>query len=1435
MTIVAERIGSSKKASLLRQMESTDIRCAIVAASSIHVAFCEFFWTDLKSIFVLRSSSPSTQTSSSITLAWCTLNNSVHFLTPIVEDMQTDSAEGAFNMNMVGTRIENMNVVGADGVCVSQTNHRNDITSFAGISTTVSGLRIMNVSSQPVEVKKASSLFSQRMIGCAIWGSNNHLSGSALRDMNGGGSFLCSNSSFDWCHTTSAERPSFASQSSPTIASHSPTLKIPNQAEPGDDPDDPYTGKSYDGVDRFITQNVPITFTRCEFTNMKYTVTSSSEMFAGGSAIFLNSSSNPASIVSCSFSNCSVISMWTVYGGCVFLYKLTTSTNTVHNCSFADWYPSNDAYSNQKGGGIGTYGTSAPLQITNTNFTLSGDTTNTNNGGFFSSCSSAYVGQSTTITDCRFIGDAKTTGLVMNFDTSSSSTGTLSVTDSQILNTNCQLAHKALIFESSSGFTRTDITNTAIRFSYASSDTRPFLFVDCQLDNCSVSSNSLMMFLISGTSFTGKPTDTSTSIIQLSSSSHVVIHKCDFTDCSPGSTSLSLITSNTARSLVVDTCSFTRCSGGSSIVYVEKAYSFIYFCSFTNVTGLNSSVLTFYSNHANFFESCRFDLEETKNVDIYVPTSQFTYLNDTVVTGCTSNRQMYFGTYNERKELTTVKVVTAEAEKNEMRVGTWSTESEEDPQQQIPTFSSLSDAFATLQPSSPPTNIITLSDGNFTENAHLEVSQLVEIVGAGSTIDDSHSTQLTTKGIISKSTGKLTLRSLRLMPSSPSSVLASSEDSGIVILLNVIVEDISEHSTPLFKFTAGSSEIRHSFFKNIESTDSLIRVLGTSSLTITNTLFLTITRTSTAPIAAETTQCASCIEGKTSGAVKLMYCRFGACTTNGRAGAIDLDQNDENSAVEISYCYFDRNSGGTDVPDAVRGDDVVLKSFDDSSILLDFSTIQSFPSLFSFLINSEHPVVPPPALLSMSNTGVDDPLTWSYSYGRISKSLIEKHSLQFLLESRFRNNIKTELKTDFSYNETMTPFVFQNSTVFAFDELTTPAFTCDKDSSLELINTVLKLTNPTLTYPFVDATGPSVYVSSQSFFQPITLDNTPFVRLNRSEKDADLVYQSTAPRLEAPLTAPFISTAKGAFLHIEDGTVHFQQDKYNSSSDEQGGLFSCSAKQGGVFFSQESSVNMNGGTFSNCEADEGGIAYLFSSSLLIESTTLVSNSAKRGGVFFIDFGNDSPSSVISKNTVCYTNNTAHDEDENGVDWGKGGAIFVTGTTTSKTPLVLTDSRFEENTATFGNDVFVEESVVGETGPDRLSGCVGESYSRFPHLEIENHNLEDDELHRISNFIPYPSVRISNYGSDVPICKWSIVDCKTLIYALQFLQTTYANESSFQRQCVQVHDAMTTEPIELDKPICSISVRQSPIHTTCLSQQHITRRRESCSRLMMRRG
>ncbi|KAK2955308.1 hypothetical protein BLNAU_9699 [Blattamonas nauphoetae] len=349
-----------------------------------------FFWTGLHSLFVLQGSSLSPQISSSITLVGCTLDNSEQRLAPIVEDIRGGGGSESFTLDIVGTRIANTKVIGADGIGVVQPSQNGISSHLQGICATFSEMSFSNVSSLPGTVHPVSPLFSQRMVGCGIWGSNNHLSGSTLRDMNGGGGFVCSNSSFNWCSTTSSERPSLSPHTPTLSSSLAPTNTPDSPAEEADDKDDPFTGKVYDGTDRFNFTDVSVKFTRCWFFNMAYTSPSYHDHNAGGSALFFQSDSTALNLTLCKFENCSITpyrSSDTDYAGCVYLYRSnvsvqTTAEATIDSCSFLSF--SSSPNSNQYGGCVGTLDSVHNLHILNSNMTLESGTPGTKNAGFIS-------------------------------------------------------------------------------------------------------------------------------------------------------------------------------------------------------------------------------------------------------------------------------------------------------------------------------------------------------------------------------------------------------------------------------------------------------------------------------------------------------------------------------------------------------------------------------------------------------------------------------------------------------------------------------------------------------------------------------------------------------------------------------------------------------------------------------------------------------------------------------------------------------------------------------------------------------------------------------------------------------------------------------------------------------------------------------------------
>ncbi|KAK2961916.1 hypothetical protein BLNAU_2972 [Blattamonas nauphoetae] len=891
-----------------------DVMCAVITSSSIYITNCGFLWTGLHSLFVLQGLSLSHRTSSSITLLGCTLDNSEQRLAPIVEDICVVGGSESFDLNVVGTRVTNTKVIGADGIGMSQPSQNGISSNFEGICTTFSEISFKNVSSLPGTVRPVSPLFSQRMVGCGIWGCNNHLSGSTLRDMNGGGGFVCSNSSFNWCSTTSSERPSLSPHTPTLSSSLAPTNAPEHPAEEGDDKDDQFTGKIHDGVERFRFTVEAVTFTRCWFFNMKFTTTNYTDSASGGSALFFQSDATALTHV-----------VQIIHAGCVYLYRAptdieTTAEATVDSCSFTNWSsPSDRPY--QYGGCVGTMNSAHNLNILNSNMTQVMGTTKLN-GGFISHNTFSEV--ALTIDKCRMIGDEKTIG-------------------------HCERAAwshplSGLCFGPNMSLDRHTITNT------------------------------------------------------------------------------------------------------------------------------NSTKVA-----CPFFEE-----------------------------------------------------VTSAPDKNKMRVGTWL------PEEGFSLHSSLSAALGTLTGESLLPNIVFLSEGSHSETFALEIKHDVEIVGTGSNTTNFHCTELTTAGFKPKSGGKLTLRSMKLIPSTLSTTLVEMDEDVNLLFTRTFVEGISGQTVSLMLLTAGTTRIAHSTFQNIASERALISVSGSASLTVSDTYFITITRTSLKPPSVEATQCASCVEGMTSGEVKILFSRFGVCTTNGRAGAIDLERADDSSSVEMEWNKFDQNLAKANVDSSVKGDDIVLKNFAESQLTLNLITQQSFPSSHSFLINSSHPIIPPPGMFSLKFNGTGGPLAWADINIMKADFLSGEMTLQFLLGSRLHNNAHTSISTDFNYTETMTPFTCHNSSVsvslhspfnstitvertdnifcqiinstltlknlkLSFDNLETSAFVVDTLSSFTLDNVWFIAANPLLKAPFVFSEGKYIKIYSLTLPANLRLDDVSFVKAQNSQ------------------------------------------------------------------------------------------------------------------------------------------------------------------------------------------------------------------------------------------------------------------------------------------------------------------------------------------------
>ncbi|KAK2944315.1 hypothetical protein BLNAU_20760 [Blattamonas nauphoetae] len=1311
-------------------------------------------------------------------------------------------------LSMLNSNVENQHVIGQDGIGVGEGADRTEFLMFSGVTTAFIGISFRNVSSLPGSVTSASPSFRQQMIGSSVWGSNNHLSGSTVRDMNSGGSVLCSNTTFRWCSTSSEERP---------VSSHLHPSSLSSN-------DDLVKNKTFDVKLNHSRLNITTTttFDNCTFQNMNYNPSVNRD---GGSALILTTDSTSLTVHNCSFINCSVTvpdSYWAVSGGCILLkgldFTFIRSSLFVSSCSFKDWYPGNEVNRDQFGGGVGISYTSASHSIVDSNFTLSGGKSRQENGGFVAIHNLRDTSSHVTISNCRLQGDGNSSGSSLNIRYCDFGSGGLSVSDTEIVNRASLFSLSSVSGAQPLVVTRSNLEDGSLVVEYnVVTPHDPLLFVDSTFDQFGIQSTKdspNLCFL--GTVFHTLPIPNSDRLLETRGPCFVIFQSCLFDCCDFHKDELMQCSYKT--SLTLDTCTMNDCklsrSGSTLFKLFESAFN-AFSSTFCTVFGPYSNFLVFTTNGSVLLEDCRFELEQTTKADFEFIQAGRSFLNESSVINCTSTRSI--GVTTDRNTITECplfEVIRTPKAKDEIKL---KVDADEDGNP-VETNDKLRQAIQSLVPDS--STILSLSDGPFTENAILSIQTDVEIVGNGTetvhvTSDESprpHTTQLTAELEV-EAGASLTLRSITLIPSSSSCPLVSMNEEGNLSLKTIVVYAKQDRTKELFCLSAGTIRFFHSRFSFIAGSSALIIVSGNGSMFLKDTVFLSTSRTHppTPPIDGSL-QSGSCVEGRTSGSISIQFCKFGGCSSNGRAGAIDIVSTNTTSSLSMEGCQFDQNSAGTGLNEAERGDDVVLKKFSDDQLNLNFTTIESFSKL-PFLVNDSHPHVPPPHTLHFAPNGLDMPLAWS-SPNMLHESRLSDLTLQFLLGSRLHNNVHTAIITSLTYNDTMTPFSLKNASVSAslnsgctititqpsneifccllnaslllssldlsVSELKNTAFSIDQASSISLNYVGITFTNKTLTHSFVDSAGRSTLFWRVTIPSGLTLNGVSFVQHIRSANDGNFTWKTTPVSSVSLTTQPFLHLEGMSTFQIEHDS-YYQITNINSKCD------------GSFLFAKQSNVTLSTLKVSSCSAQRGGFAFFTSCNVTIRRSEFSSCSAQHGGVLFVELDEDNQlsSEYSSAFYSLIKSSRATATDENGVDVGRGGAICVKGTTTAKTPVNLVCVAFENNTAAFGNDVFVEESVLGEEGPDRLKGCGGESRSDWPHLEVEGITKEHnkDEWTRIATFIAYPEININpRFGSNDSQCRFSFSDCKTLEYAFRYLQLFYPNGTVYPRSVVVKENA-----------------------------------------------
>ncbi|KAK2941611.1 hypothetical protein BLNAU_23488 [Blattamonas nauphoetae] len=1356
---------SQVRMELDQEMTNSEVLFASICSSVVHLSNIEFTRSGWGPLMTLERMEEFSNVDTSITLTNCAIHSKSGRMGAVLCDARGMEGHERIMLSMVSCNVVNQQIVGQDGIGVGELADRSRFLRLSGITTSFIGVSFRHVSSLPGSVASASPSFRQQMIGSSVCLSNNHLSGSTVRDMNSGGSVLCSNTTFSWCRTTCEERPSSSPRLPSSLSSN----------------DDVFTGLTFDGNDgndTYTHRNVATTtkFDNCTFQNIVY---ETSEHQDGGSALILTADSTHLTLHDCSFINCSVNltkSNNAVAGGCILLAgsypTYLQSTLSVSSCSFDDWYPKSERNSDQFGGGVGIFDESSSHSIVDSNFTLSRGKQWQQNGGFIAVNSLKSTHSLVAMSNCRLQRDRNSIGHSLRILGCDFGSGGLSVSDTKIVNETRIFSLSSVTGIRPVVLTRSTYVTCALVVESSVVPLKdPLLFVDCTFDQSRIqSTNDSPDLYFVGTVFRSSFA-LSSNVILTWGPCFVVLQDCLFDGCDFNREEL--ISCSYKVSLTLDTCSMKDCklsrSGSTLFTLLDSSFN-AFSSSFSTVFANYSYFLEIRQNGSVLLEDCHFDLEPSKKADFGFYQTSPSLLNASSVINCTSTRTITVTpdgtTITECPLFSLTQTPNAKTEIN--------LNADSDPDgNPVETNDRLWPEIKSLLPGN--STILSLSDGPFTESSLLPIQTDVEIAGNGTesvhlTLDElprPHTTQLTAQLEV-EAGANLTLRSMTLVPSTSSSPLVTMNEEGNLFVKN------------------GSS--------------ALIVVSGTGSLTLSDTLFLTISRSHTDSVDGSV-QSGSCVEGQTSGSISIRFCKFGGCSSNGRAGAIYIVRTDERSRLSMEGCQFEKNKAGTCLNTAERGDDVVLKDFSNEQLTLNFTAFESLSKL-PFLVNDSHPLVPPPHTLHFAQKGFNMPLAWS-APNLLPYSRLSDLTLQFLLGSRLHNNVHTAVIATSLFNETMTPFFLKNASVsvllhiqcvisvtqpnnesfccllntslslkslsLSFSELKNTAFSVDEDSSISLTSVNITFTNKTLPHPFIDSTGRSTLIWDVTISSGLSLDGVSFVQHVRSANDGNFTW------IRTPVSS--VSLTNQSFLHLEgmstlDITSTVSVQNLTSSCD------------GSFLFAKKSNVTLSTLKVSSCSAVNGGFAFCPLCNVTILESEFTSCSAQHGGVIFVELDgvNQLTSKSFSQSHSLFKDCEATATDGNGAAIGRGGAICVTGTTTAKNPVYMISFAFGNNTATFGNDIFVEKSILGGEGPDRLKGSGGESRSDWPHLEVEGITKEGNESEwtRISTFIDFPEISVSSSGSNDAKCRFSISPCKTLDYAFRYLKLFYPDNTIYPR-------------------------------------------------------
>ncbi|KAK2948774.1 hypothetical protein BLNAU_16309 [Blattamonas nauphoetae] len=235
--------------------EATSPRLAIVSRSILTISSSRIEVSPWTSAIVISGSAlEESGRESSVVIQNSKLWNDVGSMRGVVETSSFASFVGSVWVSIVGCSFDSSRILGNDGIGLSLTRTpRKNVESVGKLSSSLIGCSFVNVSSIGCSHVSRLRHLDQKMLGCVVSLTSSHLSGSTIRDVNTGGSVLCSNSSFSSLLSSPNADPEPTADPSGIYSSH--TI----------DDDKVYYFNESSGVESTSTN-----FENCRFSGTKY-------------------------------------------------------------------------------------------------------------------------------------------------------------------------------------------------------------------------------------------------------------------------------------------------------------------------------------------------------------------------------------------------------------------------------------------------------------------------------------------------------------------------------------------------------------------------------------------------------------------------------------------------------------------------------------------------------------------------------------------------------------------------------------------------------------------------------------------------------------------------------------------------------------------------------------------------------------------------------------------------------------------------------------------------------------------------------------------------------------------------------------------------------------------------------------------------------------